>query len=69
MCSTDLVGIETLEEIHGLLEEVTDFLLGIVIRVAVGFDGVDACAMLVPLVGPEALIVALVVLPVSLHVA
>jgi len=65
---TDLVGIQPLEEIHHLLEEVADLLLRVVVRVAAGLDGVDARAVLVPFVLPEALVVTLVVLPVGLHV-
>jgi hypothetical protein len=66
--STYLVSIETLEQIHHLLEEVTDFLLCSVASVAAGIDGVDASTVLAPLVGPEALVVTVDVDPVLLHV-
>lgn len=66
---TYLVSIETLEQIHHLLEEVTDFFLCSVASVAVGIDGVDASTMLAPLVGPKALVITIDVDPVLLHVA
>lgn len=65
---TYLVRIETLEKIHHLLEEIADFLLRGVVGVAAGIDGVDASAVLAPLVSPEALVVAVDVDPVVLHV-
>lgn len=65
---TYLVRIETLEKIHHLLEEIADFLLRGVVGVAAGIDGVDASAVLAPLVSPETLVVAVDVDPVVLHV-
>lgn len=62
------VRIKALEQIHHLLEEIAHFLLRGVVGVAAGVDGVDASAVLAPLVSPEGLIVAVDVDPVLLHV-
>lgn len=63
-----LVSIQTLKQIHNLLEEVTDFFLGCVPLVAVRVNGVDASTMLAPLVRPERLIVSVNINPVIIHV-
>jgi hypothetical protein len=65
---TYLVGIQTLEEIDGLLEKVADLLLRRVVGIAVNIDGVDTSAMLSPLVLPEGLVVAIDVDPVVIHI-
>lgn len=62
------VRIKTLKQIHHLLEEIAHFLLRGVVGVAAGVDGVDASAVLTPLVSPEGLVVAVDVDPVLLHV-
>lgn len=65
--TTNLVGVQTLIELHRLLEVSNDFLLRLVVFVAVRFDGVNAGSVLVPLMLPEALVVSLVVRPEGLH--
>ena len=62
------IGRQRLEQIHRLLEEIHHLLLRHVIGVAAWFQRADAGAVLAPLVLPEALVVALVVLPVGVHV-
>lgn len=68
MLATYRIRIKTLEQIHHLLEEIANFLLRGVFRVAVWVDGVDASAVLAPLVSPEGLVVTVDVDPVLLHV-
>jgi hypothetical protein len=63
-----VVGGEGLEEGDGAVEEDGDFFSRLVIGVAARIEGGDAGAVLAPLVLPEGLVVALVVLPVLLHV-
>ena len=62
------VGWQRLEQIHRLLEEIHHLLLGHVVGVATRLQGADAGAVLAPLVLPEALVVALVVFPIGVHV-
>lgn len=62
------VRIQRLEEIDRLLEEIDDLLLRGVVDVAGRVEGGDAGAVLAPLVLPEGLVVAAVVLPVGFHV-
>ncbi len=66
--SKPLVGRQALEQGHGSSEVVQDFLRGLVVRIAGRLQGADAGTMLAPFVLPEALIVALVVFPILLHV-
>jgi hypothetical protein len=60
---------QRLEERDGAVEEDGHFLRGLVVGVAGGVEGRDACAVLAPFVLPEGLVVTLVVFPVLLHVA
>ena len=64
----ELVGVELLEQRDRLVEEVDDLLLRLVVLVALGAERGHARAVLAPLVGPEGLVLALVVLPVLVHV-
>lgn len=57
-----------LEQVHSLCKVVNYLLLRSIIRVAVGIQRGDTCAMFAPFVLPKALIVALVVLPINIHV-
>jgi hypothetical protein len=68
MEATYLVSVQRLEQVHDLLEEIADLLLGRVVGVAARFDRVDAGAVLAPLVLPEGLVVAVDVHPVLVHV-
>ena len=63
----EIVGGQGLEERDGAVEEDGDFLGRLVVGVAGRVEGGDAGAVLAPLVLPEGLVVALVVLPVLLH--
>jgi hypothetical protein len=63
----EVVGGEGLEQGDGAVEEDGDFLGGLVVGVAGRVEGGDAGAVLAPLVLPEGLVVALVILPVLLH--
>jgi hypothetical protein len=63
----EIVRREGLEEGDGAVEEDGDFLGRLVVGVAARVEGGDAGAVLAPLVLPEGLVVALVVLPVLLH--
>ena len=67
--SKPLVGRQGLEERAYAVEEVGHLLCRLVIGVAVRVKGADAGAVLAPFMLPEALVVALVVFPVRLHVA
>lgn len=62
------IGWQRLEQIHSFLEEIDDFLGSFVVGVALWFQGADTGTVFTPLVGPEGVVVALVVLPVCLHV-
>lgn len=63
-----LVGVDFLEEGNGLVEEITNFGLGLVVLITFGVKSADASTVLVPLVGPEGLVVTLVVFPVGVHI-
>lgn len=63
-----LVCIQALEQIHHLLEEITHFLLRLVIGVAGRLDRVQTGAVLAPFVLPEGLVVPVDVNPVLVHV-
>lgn len=67
--SEPAVGGKSLEEADGAGEEVGGFLGGLVVGVAAGLQSADAGTVLAPFVLPEALVIALVVLPVGLHIA
>lgn len=54
----ELVGRQGLEKTNSALEVVTDFLLRVVVDVAVRLESRDAGAVLAPLMLPERLIVA-----------
>ena len=66
--SSYLVCVQTFEQVDHLLEEVADFLLGIVVGVAAWLDGVDASTVLAPFVLPELLVATAVADPVLVHV-
>ena len=63
-----LVGIKSFEKVHRLLEVIDHFFLRRITGIALCPQGADACAVLVPLVFPELLVIALVVLPVRVHI-
>ena len=64
------VGIECLEELGSLIEEVDDLFLRLVVRVAFCIQGANASSMLAPFMLPEDFICAIVgiVEPVGVHV-
>ena len=66
-CSEPLVGRQGLVQRDGAVEVVDYFLGGLVLGVAFGLERGNAGAVFGPLVVPEGLVVALVVLPVGLH--
>lgn len=57
-----------LEQIDHRLKELRHFLGRLVIGIALGIEGGDACAVLVPLMGPETVGGTLIASPVLLHV-
>lgn len=59
---------QSLEEIDGLLEVVCRFLLRSIVGVTSWIESANASTMLGPLMLPERLVVALIVLPVYIHV-
>lgn len=63
-----LVCIKPLEEINSLLEEVRGLLFRNISGIAFGIESTDACSVLAPLVLPKGLIIALIVLPICVHV-
>lgn len=65
---TYLVRIQTLEQINRLLEEITHFLLRLIAGIAAGIDGINASTVLAPLVRPEALVLAVDIDPILIHV-
>ena len=68
-CCKSFICIEGLEEGDGAVEEIDDFVAGVVgVAVASGAEGVDACAVFVPFVLPEGLGGSAVGEPVSVHV-
>ena len=66
--STNLIGVESLEEVHSLLEKIYDFLLWDIVGVAAGSQSANSISMFAPLVLPETLIVSLIVFPICVHV-
>lgn len=66
--SEPLVGGQTLEHLDNLLEVDGSLLGRLVVRIAVRLQRANTGTVLTPLVLPEGFIVALVVLPVGLHV-
>ena len=66
--SKPLVGRQSLEKLDGTSKEISGLLGFLVVGVAVRFEGGDASAVLAPFMLPECLVLALVVLPVLLHV-
>jgi hypothetical protein len=65
---TYLVSIKPLEQINGLLEIITDFLLRLIASIATRLNSVNASTVLAPLVFPEGLVVTINVDPVLVHV-
>jgi hypothetical protein len=63
----DLVSRQFLEDLHSFVEVVYDFLLWIIIRIAVCFQSADTCAMLVPFMLPEIFVVASEIFPKITH--
>lgn len=63
-----LVCRESLEELDSASEEIRSLLGSLVVRVAVRVESGDASAVLAPFVLPEGLVLALIVLPILLHV-
>lgn len=63
-----LVGRAALEERDSLVKVGNSLLLGLVVGVAGGFQSGNASTVLGPLVRPELLVIAIVVLPVGVHV-
>ena len=66
--SAYIVSGQLLEEVHGPRKEVHDLFLGLIVDVAARLERRVACSMLAPLVFPEALICAILVLPVDIHI-
>lgn len=62
------VTIQTLEQVDRLLEEICYFLIGCISVVTARVQSVDARAMFIPLMRPEALIVSARVFPVEIHI-
>lgn len=65
---THLIRIESLEEVNGLLEKVDNFLLWDIVGIAAGLQCANASSMFTPLMLPEALIIALIILPICIHI-
>ena len=63
-----LVAGKYLEEIYRFLEVLHNLFGSLVVSVAIWYHGGNASSMLGPLVFPESLIIALIVLPVGIHV-
>lgn len=63
-----VVSRESLVGSHRFLEVDDDILLGLVVVEAFGLERGNTCSVLVKLVLPETLVVALVILPVRVHV-
>jgi len=63
------VAGQSLEQVHGRGEVVYDLFLHRIVGVAARLECADACAMFLPFVIPEALVVAVDVLPVCVHIA
>lgn len=66
--STHLIRVECLEEVNSLLEEGNHLLLWYVVGVAARLQCADASSVFSPLMLPEALVVALIVLPIRVHI-
>lgn len=68
MVRTYLVSIKTLEQIHHFLEEITHFLLRLIVAVAAWVNCVQTSTVLAPFMLPERLVVSVDVHPVLVHV-
>ena len=66
--STYRVGVQALEQLNRLVEEVKNLLLRGIVGVAVGIQRADTGSVLAPFMLPEGLVIPRLVFPICVHV-
>ena len=62
------IAVKSLEKINSLLEEIWNFFLWCVARIARRLEGADTSPVLAPLVFPERFVVAVNIDPIRVHI-
>jgi hypothetical protein len=65
---SDLIGIESLEEVDSFLEIIHHILLRVIVGIARGLQSTDTGSVFVPLVLPEIFVISFVIFPVYAHI-